>query len=188
MVPHLHYSFGTGDENDGESTSSATSQHPHVVSRLFDAMDKVVVTGPTDTPPTLGEWLVEDPSYRQKRLCAKSIVDLSISLDDTYTFSCYSENIDLSNWSIVNIPLFSTVSMRSIFEDESIEFVIYEHHEEESRPSTMATSSNGIFSSSFSFKNNETVESEGVHCTKDLEYILLVEVSICTCYLLFVFI
>jgi Protein of unknown function (DUF1769) len=87
MAPHTHFSFGDAD-------SHPLAEFPHAMGPLFCSIDRIVVTPPGGKPPSLGSPLVEDAEFRKFRLKTKSIKELSIDLESTYSFSQNTNNIE----------------------------------------------------------------------------------------------
>lgn len=119
MIDDLHYSFG-------DSPTTHNHQIPHLVAPLFSTMDKIVVTPPGKDPPPLGIPFVEDPIFAVKRLKFKSIKEANIDINNIYSFSVNTANIDLPNWNIIGIPMKKSMDMRTFFGDSSIHLVCYE--------------------------------------------------------------
>lgn len=106
MVGDLHYSFG--DPQD-----SANYELPHVVSPIFPTFDKIVVSPPGETPPPLGEPFPEDPEYRKKRLKFRFIKDAQVDINNVYSFSVNTSNLDLLTWTIVGIPMVKPMDLHT---------------------------------------------------------------------------
>lgn len=85
-----------------------------------------MVTPAGSTPPTMGRPFVEDPEFRKKRMKFKSIEEAKISLDNTYSFSVNSSNIDFVAWSTVGIPMVKPMDLRTIWGDSDLRLVTYE--------------------------------------------------------------
>jgi hypothetical protein len=120
MVKNLHYGFG-------ESPSSAENyQIAHIVAPLFSTMDKILVTKPGETPPELGVPFVEDMEYRKRRLASTSIKEMDVNLDDVYSFSVNTSNMDLCSWELIGIPMLRQMSLRTLFGVLPIRLISYE--------------------------------------------------------------
>ena len=119
MVPCFHFSFG-------DPETHPLCEFPHAVGPLFSTIDRMVVTPPGGKPPSLGTPLIEDQEFRKVRLKSRSIKEFGIDLNATYTFSQNTNNIDFAEWSIVGIPVFKQVDMRSIFGDVPARLISYE--------------------------------------------------------------
>lgn len=120
IVADLHYSFG-------DSTKDGSNyQLPHLVAPLFPTLDKIIVTPPGESPPTLGTPFTEDPDYRKQRLKFHLTADANIDLETTYSFSVNTSNLNLADWKIVGVPMVQPMDLRSFFSDASIMLVAYE--------------------------------------------------------------
>lgn len=114
MVTDMHYSFG-------ESMDNPNHQLPHVVGPIFPTMDKIIVTPPGETPPPLGIPFTEDINYRKERLKYKSIDEAQVKLDHTYSLSVNTSNLNLLDWTMVNIPMVKPMDLRTFFGNASIQ-------------------------------------------------------------------
>lgn len=101
-LPLLHHSFG--DSEDVEL--------PHITGPLWNMSDRVVVTPKGEVPPVLGTGALPetDEARRTRRKC-KSFDGITVDLDSTYSFSTSTANIELVEWSVVNIPLLSKIGI-----------------------------------------------------------------------------
>lgn len=113
MVQDLHYSFG-------DPPTQPNYQTPHIVAPLFPTLDKIVATPAGEEPPPLGFPFVEDLEYRKKRLKYRLIADAGVDLETTYSFSVNTQNLDLPNWTLMNIPMVRPMDLRTFFGDSSI--------------------------------------------------------------------
>jgi hypothetical protein len=105
-LPLLHHSFG--DSGDVEL--------PHIVGPLWMMSDRVVVTPKGELPPQLGaQILPEDDDSRRARRKNSSFDGVVVDLDSTYSFSTDTANIELIDWSVVNIPLLSKLGKWQIY-------------------------------------------------------------------------
>lgn len=97
-LPLVHHSFGDGED----------VELPHIVGPLWMMSDRVVVTAKGETPPELGSRILpEDSENRRQRRQNSSFESIKVDLDSTYSFSTDTSNIELVEWSVVNIPLLS---------------------------------------------------------------------------------
>lgn len=113
MITGLQHSFG-------DSQSNPDHQFPHLVAPMFNSLDKIVVTPPNQTPPTLGTPFVEEPDYRKQRFKFRSLADCNIDLESTYSFSVNSSNMDLVRWSMTGIPFVKPFDLRPFIGDSPI--------------------------------------------------------------------
>lgn len=114
MANDLHYSFG-------DNPSEPNHQKPHVVAPIFPTFDKVIVTPKGQDPPPLGVPFVEDIEYRKLRLKFKSIDDAKVELDNIYSFSVNTSNINLQTWSLIGIPMVRPMDLRTFIGSSAIQ-------------------------------------------------------------------
>lgn len=95
--PLIHHSFGD-DEN---------VEIPHITGPLWSMSDRVVVTPPGETPPSLGKIALPEPI--EVRVPRRKDPEFTLEVDTncTYSFSTNTSNIELVEWCVVNIPLLS---------------------------------------------------------------------------------
>jgi hypothetical protein len=115
LVSNLHYSFG----DDQNPVTNPNYQIPHITSPLFQTFDKVIVTPPDKTPPKIGVPFVEDLEFRKQRIEWASIKDAKIDLDNIYSFSVNTSNIDLVSWTLMNIPMVRPMDIRNFIGESS---------------------------------------------------------------------
>jgi hypothetical protein len=111
--PFIHSSFGDGKE-----------ELPHIVGPLWTLADKVVKTPPTETPPKLGNILQEDNDSRARRR-GRNLYEEKIDLDSTYSFSVNTNNIELCDWNMVNIPLLKAMDLHTFWDDADLRLCCY---------------------------------------------------------------
>lgn len=119
-VTNMHYSFGDSDPND------PAFQLPHCVSPMFVTFDKIIVTPPGETPPKIRDPYDEDPEYRKMRLNWHRIKDANIQLDNIYSFSSNTQNIDLVTWTLTNFPMIRALDIRTLAGESSLFLAAYE--------------------------------------------------------------
>lgn len=119
MVSNTHYSFGM-DPNDPDF------ENPHLVAPLFSSMDKIVITPPGEELPPLGVPFVEDLAFRKHRLKTKSVSECPINIENTYSMSVNTANLDLITWNVVGVPMMRPMDLRSIIGDCDVKLVAYE--------------------------------------------------------------
>lgn len=115
----VHISFGGNEEL------------PHMGAPAFHSFDRVVITPPGQTPPTLGTHMPKTQSDIQRRKnFFKS--DTVIDLESTYTFSMKNRRFDPINWKAVGVPIVKqfTVSRYT----EAVRLSVYEVLEENGKP------------------------------------------------------
>ena len=114
IITDLHFSFG-------DFQSSFDYQLPHMAAPLFTTMDRVIVTPEGSGPvPKMGEPFIEDPEYRKKRMKFKNIDDANIKLNNIYSFSVASSNIDFCKWCTVGIPMVRPMDLHTIWGDSDL--------------------------------------------------------------------
>lgn len=119
-VTNMHYSFGDADPND------PAFQLPHCVSPMFVTFDKIIVTPPGGTPPKISDPYEEDPEFRKIRLGWHRIKDANIQLDNIYSFSSNTQNIDLVSWTLTNFPMIRALDIRTLAGESSLFLAAYE--------------------------------------------------------------
>ena len=112
--PFIHSSFG----------DDSNSELPHIVGPLWSLADKVVVTSPSETPPKLGHVLQEDNDSRARRRSHK-LLEEEIDLQSTYSFSVNTNNIELCDWNMVNIPLMKAMDLHTFWDDADLRLCCY---------------------------------------------------------------
>ena len=108
LVDDLHYSFGDNQEDPNH-------QLPHIVAPIFPTFDKILVTPPGEALPPLGIPFNEDLEYRKKRLKHRFIKDAEVNLENTYSFSVNTHNLDLLQWTLQGIPMIKPMDLRMFF-------------------------------------------------------------------------
>ena len=119
-VTNMHYSFGDADQTD------PAFQLPHCVSPMFTTFDKIIVTPPGGTPPKISDPFEEDPEFRKIRMNWHRIKDANIKLDNTYSFSSNTQNIDLITWTLTNFPMIRALDIRTLAGESSMFLAAYE--------------------------------------------------------------
>jgi hypothetical protein len=119
LNPFLHFSFGEDHTKDG------MFEFPHLTFPLFRVMDRVVVTGPGETPPELGRELPEETADRVARRSGKG-PNMNFKQDHIYSFSFHSMYVDFPRWSICNFPGYKYIDLKNFFGQQSIKVVCYE--------------------------------------------------------------
>lgn len=115
---HLHHSFGSSQPGRSET------ELPHIVGPMWSAADKLVITRPSSKPPALGDSFPEDPVRRSTR---RSDADFThdVSLDNTYSISFKTSNIDLVSWTAANLPLVNSIDLHTFWSDADLRAVCY---------------------------------------------------------------
>jgi len=104
--------FGLVTSRDGEGLSDEVS---HTVYPLANSVDTLLVTKLDEPWPALGGTL---PNIKQR-------VE-SFDTKHVYTFSLWTEYLDVLEWKLVKIPGLRTVDIRGHIQDQPIQFVVYD--------------------------------------------------------------
>lgn len=119
LVANLRFGFGEEAREDGKY------ELPHLCFPLYRTMDRVVVTPPGETPPTLGSELPESDAERNARRSSKT-PNLDFQLGYTYSFSFHSMYIDFANWAVANVPGYKAIDLKTFVGNQSVNVVVYE--------------------------------------------------------------
>jgi len=112
--PFIHSSFG--DKENAEL--------PHITGPLWCMADKIVVTPPGSTPPKMGQLFPEDKEARARRR-SRFLHEETIDLNSTYSFSVNTDNIELCDWNMVNLPITSSMDLHTFWDDADIRLCCY---------------------------------------------------------------
>ena len=97
QVLPIHYSFG----------SRSGDEAPHIVSPLWAAADRMIVSADGETPPELGSVAALDSEpAEQRKLRRLEAYSATFDPTCTYTFSFNTSNVDLPTWRLCGVPLF----------------------------------------------------------------------------------
>lgn len=118
IIIGLQHSFG-------DSKSEPDFEEAHLVAPMFNAMDKIIVTKPGQTPPKVGEPFMEDQEYRHKRFKFRSLSECEVSLDNIYSLSVKA-TIDLIDWTLKGVPMMKPIDLHSFIGDSALQLVTYE--------------------------------------------------------------
>ena len=94
-------SYGAFDSSFGNTSEGVL---PHIVTSLYQGVDRFVKTPAGETPPPLGEDLPETEMERKKR--GSSTQNLILDSTATYSFSYQTMYIDFLEWQVIRIPGF----------------------------------------------------------------------------------
>ncbi|GAX14092.1 hypothetical protein FisN_8Hh072 [Fistulifera solaris] len=111
---NVHYSFGTDDDEE----------MAHIVIPAFTAMEKWIVTPPSQTPPRLGDMWEETPESMQFRKETQSTG--SWNTTDTYSMEFFSMYIDLAQWKLVQLPVSGDVALQTFWGDSPVNLCFYD--------------------------------------------------------------
>jgi hypothetical protein len=88
-------------------------------------MDRIVITHPGDTPPTLGQELEESAeSVKRRRKMGAGSVDWNT--EDTFTMCLWSAYCDWIKWKSINVPGVSPFSLCRVTGKQPIYLCVYE--------------------------------------------------------------
>ena len=104
------------------SITGSDDEKPHMAFRVEAGMPRIVVTKPGDTPPVLGQDLVEDPEHLKRRLKTGTV---DWNTEDIYTMSMYSSYFDFLEWKTLNFPGIKPFGLASLVGPQSIHFTMY---------------------------------------------------------------
>jgi hypothetical protein len=116
---NVHYSFG----------SSADDELAHIAIPAFTAMEKMIVTPPSQEPPRLGDLWDETPESMQFRKETQSTG--SWNTTDTYSMEFFSMYIDLAQWKLVQLPVSGDVALQTFWGDSPVNLCFYDALPEE---------------------------------------------------------
>ncbi|OQS07402.1 hypothetical protein THRCLA_00587, partial [Thraustotheca clavata] len=115
LISKLHFSFGSEKEA------------PHIALPLYQSADQLVATPLDEVPPKLGRdsW-GESPKQQQERK-ATPVGQEVFRTDMVYSFQFHTMYVDLTTWSLVNLPGINDVSLKNFFGDMALRLSVYEH-------------------------------------------------------------
>jgi hypothetical protein len=112
--PFIHSSFG-----DNEN-----AELPHITGPLWSLADKIVVTPEGGVAPQLGQLLPEEEGARAERR-SRPLHEEVVDLTSTYSFSVNTDNIELCDWNMVNVPLTNSMDLHTFWDDADIRLCCY---------------------------------------------------------------
>lgn len=117
--PGFHYSWGTADDGTG------TYEKTHLSFPVEASMDRIVITKPGGTLPTLGDELEESAeSVKRRRKLGAGCVDWNT--EDTFTMCLWSAYCDWIKWKSFNVPGVSPFSLCRVTGKQPIYLSVYE--------------------------------------------------------------
>ena len=96
---------------------------PHIVSSLYQGVDRFVVTPDGEIPPTLGIDLPETDIERKKR--GTSTSNFIFNTSSIYSFSYQTMFIDFLEWQVIRIPGFKSISLEGYWGRQSLHIPVY---------------------------------------------------------------
>lgn len=125
--PGFHYSWGVPLDSkiDAKDIQDGNYEKTHLSFPVEASMDRVVITKPGETPPTLGEELFEsNESVKRRRRMGAGSIDWN--LEDTYTMCLWSAYADWIKWRSLNVPGVSPFSLSRVTGTQPIYLSVYE--------------------------------------------------------------
>lgn len=121
MSPSFHFNMtSTPNPTDKANGKYETT---HMAFEVDKVLDRLAITKPGETPPTLGGTIPEDPERTKARREGKYQVDWNT--DDIYTMTIWSHYIDWIRWEVVHIPGVKHFSLRNVLQDQSVFMQMY---------------------------------------------------------------
>ena len=121
----FHYSI-TGQK----PLDNGMYEKPHMAFTVEGSMDRLVVTKPGETPPTLGGLIYEDPESIKRR---KKGGTVDWNTQDTYTLALWSAYVDFLDWKSLNLPGLRPFLLSSVIGSQHMNLVIYDVDESAER-------------------------------------------------------
>jgi Protein of unknown function (DUF1769) len=129
--PGFHYSWGTGPDHTSSNSNnmsvlqSGDYEKTHLSFPVEASMDRIVITHPGETPPTLGQELEESAeSVKRRRKMGAGSVDWNT--EDTFTMCLWSAYADWIKWKSFNVPGVSPFSLCRVTGKQPIYLSVYE--------------------------------------------------------------
>lgn len=125
--PGFHYSWGPGEgpKIDKASIDRGDYEKTHLSFPVEASMDRIVISKPGETVPTLGEELFESAESvkRRRRLGAGSV---DWNTEDTFTMCLWSAYCDWIQWKSSNVPGVSPFLLSRVTGAQPIYLCVYE--------------------------------------------------------------
>ena len=124
--PGFHHSWGLDrGKCTPEDISEDRFEKTHVSFPVEASMDRIVITKPGETPPTLGYGLHEtNASVKRRRRMGAGSVDWN--LEDTFTMSLWSAYFDWIQWKSMNVPAVRPFSLSVVTGQQPVYLSFYE--------------------------------------------------------------
>lgn len=120
---HVYHSFGADDK-----------EKPRVVMPAHAFFDRIVVTPSGKTPPSLFEPLEEGQvsiDYRKRQTPGDAMstkqAQWTWNINDTYSMAFFTSNVDLPNWSLLDVPQLQGLKLSNLIGNSILRFVMYEN-------------------------------------------------------------
>jgi hypothetical protein len=114
FTPAIHSSFG-----DNQNIEFA-----HISSPFWTTVDRLVITRPTQTPPSLSQPFYESVESRKARKKSPNY-KVDVNLEDIYSFSLKTSFVDIEKWNVIGIPLMKTMDLHTFWSEADLRFVAY---------------------------------------------------------------
>lgn len=123
--PGFHYSWGPDQRADKKGKDMGNYEKTHLSFPVEASMDRIVISKPGETPPSLGQELIEsNESVKRRRRLGAGCVDWN--LDDTYTMCLWSAYCDWIEWKSMNVPGMSPFGLSRVTGEQPIYLSVYE--------------------------------------------------------------
>jgi Protein of unknown function (DUF1769) len=123
--PGFHYSWGDQDTVSDAGRASGNYEKTHLSFPVEASMDRIVITKPGETLPTLGEELNETlESVKRRRKVGVGSVDWNT--EDVYTMCLWSAYADWIKWKSLNVPGVTPFSLSRVTGTQPIYLSVYE--------------------------------------------------------------
>jgi hypothetical protein len=116
--PSFHYSISGSQDKDGDGSY----EKPHMAFTVLGSMDRVVISKPGETPPTLGSELYEDPDSIKRR---KKGIPIDWNCEDTFTLALWSAYMDWIDWRVINLPGIRPFNLCSVLGNQCVNVTLY---------------------------------------------------------------
>ena len=116
--PTFHYSVA----GSKEKSPDGKYEKPHMSFTVEDSLNRLVVTKPGETPPKLGQDIVEDPESIKRRKKGGLVL---WNTEDTYTMALWSAYVDFLDWRVLNLPGIRPFSLFSVLGNQSMNMTMY---------------------------------------------------------------
>ena len=128
----FHYSWGMDPNShskrhavDPIAFKEGQYEKMHLAFPVEASMDRIVITKPGETPPKLGDELIEsNESVKRRRRMGAGSVDWN--LEDTYTMCLWSAYCDWIQWKSLNVPGVRPFSLGCVAGKQPIYLSVYE--------------------------------------------------------------
>jgi len=121
----FHYSWGIDKKTTPEDLDSGNYEKTHLSFPVEASMDRIVITKPGETPPTLGQELPEtDASVKRRRKLGAGCINWNG--EDTYTMCLWSAYVDWIQWRCMNVVGVRAFPLGLVLGTQPISLSVYE--------------------------------------------------------------